>query len=68
MRAGTSSACRSRPVPAGWLHAIVMQYQVLPAFMFGFLLTVFPRWMSLPPLTRAHYVPVGVGLLGGQVC
>ncbi|HEX4970578.1 MAG TPA: NnrS family protein [Steroidobacteraceae bacterium] len=59
----------SQPVvPAGWLHAIIMQYQVLPAFMFGFLLTVFPRWMSLPALTRAHYVPVGVGLLAGQLC
>ena len=54
------------PVPAGWMHAIVMQYQVLPSFMFGFLLTVFPRWMNLPPLTRRHYVPVGLGLLGGQ--
>ena len=54
-------------VPAGWLHAIIMQYQVLPAFMFGFLLTVFPRWMSLPALTRAHYVPVGAGLLAGQL-
>ncbi|HKQ14349.1 MAG TPA: NnrS family protein [Steroidobacteraceae bacterium] len=55
-------------VPAGWLHAIIMQYQVLPAFMFGFLLTVFPRWMNLPALTRLHYVPVGVGLLAGQLC
>jgi uncharacterized protein involved in response to NO len=52
--------------PAGWMHAIVMQYQVLPSFMFGFLLTVFPRWMNLPALTRWHYVPVGLGLLGGQ--
>src|SRR5690606_7581724 len=25
---------------AGWLHAFVMQYQVLPSFFFGFLLTV----------------------------
>ena len=55
------------PVPAGWMHAIVMQYHVLPAFMFGFLLTVFPRWMSLPPLGRQHYVPVGVGLFSGQL-
>lgn len=55
------------PVPAGWMHAIVMQYQVLPAFMFGFLLTVFPRWMSLPALGRPHYVPVGIGLFGGQL-
>ena len=55
------------PVPAGWAHAFVMQYQVLPPFMFGFLLTVFPRWMGLPELTRWHYVPVGLGLLFGQV-
>jgi uncharacterized protein involved in response to NO len=55
------------PVPAGWAHAFVMQYQVLPPFIFGFLLTVFPRWMGLPELTRWHYLPVGLGLLGGQV-
>jgi uncharacterized protein involved in response to NO len=54
-------------IPAGWLHAMLMQYQVLPSFMFGFLLTVFPRWMNLPPLTRGHYVPVGLGLFGGQL-
>jgi uncharacterized protein involved in response to NO len=60
-------AVTQSPVPAGWMHAVVMQYQVLPAFMFGFLLTVFPRWMSLPPLGRQHYVPVGIGLLGGQL-
>jgi len=53
-------------IPAGWLHAMLMQYQVLPSFMFGFLLTVFPRWMNQPALTRRHYVPVGVGMLGGQ--
>jgi uncharacterized protein involved in response to NO len=51
---------------AGWAHAFVMQYQVLPPFIFGFLLTVFPRWMGLPSLTAWHYVPVGIGLLSGQ--
>lgn len=51
---------------AGWMHAIVMQYQVLPPFVFGFLLTVFPRWMNQPSLQRRHYVPVGAGLFGGQ--
>ena len=55
------------PIYAGWVHAIVMQYQLLPPFMFGFLLTVFPRWMGLPELQRWHYVPVGVGLFGGQL-
>jgi uncharacterized protein involved in response to NO len=51
---------------AGWMHAVVMQYQVLPPFIFGFLLTVFPRWLDRPALPRAAYVPVGVGLLLGQ--
>ena len=54
-------------VYAGWAHAFVMQYQVLPPFIFGFLLTVFPRWMSQPDLTRWHYLPVGFGLLSGQL-
>ena len=57
-----------QPVPyAGWLHAFVMQYQVLPSFIFGFLLTVFPRWMGLPELEQWRYAPVGLGLFGGQV-
>jgi uncharacterized protein involved in response to NO len=55
------------PLPAGWMHAIIMQYQVLPSFIFGFLLTVFPRWLGLPALTPRHYLPVGMGLLGGQL-
>ncbi|WP_158982726.1 NnrS family protein [Lysobacter panacisoli] len=54
-------------VPAGWLHAFIMQYLVLPSFIFGFLLTVFPRWMGLPSLERWHYVPIGAGLMGGQL-
>jgi len=52
---------------AGWLHAYVMQYQMLPSFIFGFLLTVFPRWMGLPELPRWRYAPVGIGLFGGQI-
>ena len=55
------------PYWGGWMHAFVMQYQLLPPFMFGFLLTVFPRWTGLPELSRWHYVPVGLGLLGGQL-
>ena len=58
----------AQPQPyAGWLHAFVMQYQMLPSFFFGFLLTVFPRWIGLPELERWRYLPVGVGLFGGQL-
>lgn len=57
-----------QPTPyAGWLHAFVMQYQVLPSFFFGFLLTVFPKWMGQPEIARWRYLPVGAGLLGGQL-
>src|SRR5690606_42135281 len=52
---------------AGWLHAFVMQYQVLPSFFFGFLLTTFPEWMGQPEFERWRYAPVGVGLMGGQL-
>jgi len=60
------SALPAGSVPAGWMHAFILQYQVLPSFCFGFLITVFPRWMGLPESTRWHYLPVGLGLLGGQ--
>lgn len=55
------------PVPAGWAHAVFTQYGMLPAFIFGFLLTVFPRWMGQPALQRHHYVPVFLGIFGGYV-
>lgn len=52
---------------AGRLHAFWMQYQVLPSFFFGFLLTVFPRWTGEPDLDRRSAWPVGAGLLGGHI-
>jgi uncharacterized protein involved in response to NO len=52
---------------AGWLHAFVMQYQMLPSFIFGFLLTTFPRWLGMRDFDRWRYVPVGLGLFGGQL-
>ncbi|CAN5905428.1 NnrS family protein [soil metagenome] len=51
----------------GWLHAFVMQYQVLPSFIFGFLLTTFPKWTKQPDIGTRHYLPVGVTLLVGQL-
>ena len=60
------------PIPqpdpyAGRLHAFLMQYQVLPSFFFGFLLTVFPRWIGEPDLDRRKTWPVGAGLFSGQI-
>ena len=55
------------PVPAGWAHAVLTQYGMLPMFIFGFLLTVFPRWMNQPALPRRAYVPVFAGVFGGYL-
>lgn len=55
------------PVPPGWAHAVFTQYGMLPLFIFGFLLTVFPRWMAQPALSKRHYVPVFIGVFGGYL-
>ena len=43
-------------VPPGWAHAMLTQYGMFPMFMFGFLLTTFPRWLNRPsvPPTRLN--------------
>jgi uncharacterized protein involved in response to NO len=60
-------AMRDAPVYPGWVHAFVMQYQMLPSFFFGFLLTTVPKWTKQPEVTPRQFVPVGVGLLAGQL-
>ena len=49
----------SSSIPSQFLHAAVMLYLMLPAFFFGFLLTVFPRWIGFPDLIRKQYAPIG---------
>lgn len=55
------------PLAPGWAHAMLVQYGMLGPFLFGFLLTVFPRWFAQPALTRRHYVPVFGGIFGGYL-
>ena len=64
---GLVPALPAPSIPAGWAHALMMPLQVLAPFMFGFLLTVFPRWMNQAAFTPWHYLPVGLGIFGGQV-
>lgn len=46
-------------IPAQFLHAPVMLYLMLPSLFFGFLLTVFPRWLGFADLVRKQYTPIG---------
>lgn len=55
------------PMYSGWIHAFIFPYFVLAPFLFGFLLTVFPRWMSLREYGRWDYVPIAASLASGQL-
>lgn len=55
-------------LPPVLLHGHAMLFLIFPPFVFGFLLTVFPRWMSYPDLGQNQFGPVAVLLaLGGVV-
>ncbi len=38
-----------------WAHTFLMLGLAFPTFFFGFLFTVFPRWMNGPPVPRGVY-------------
>ncbi|MBI5890719.1 MAG: NnrS family protein [Nitrosomonadales bacterium] len=57
--------------PASWAiipsaaHAYLMIYGLFPFFMFGFLMTVFPRWMGSPEIPARHFLPAFLLLMPG---
>ena len=54
--------------PSSWLHGFIMLYGVFIFFIFGFLMTTFPRWMNGPLIEKSAYVSTflwsftGIGL------
>ena len=38
-----------------WAHSFLMLFAVFPTVIFGFLFTVYPRWMNGPLVHRAVY-------------
>ncbi len=52
-------------LPGTLLHGPTMIYAALAPFIFGFLLTVFPRWMSQEDLTASQFGPVAALLFFG---
>ncbi len=52
-------------VAPGAAHVFLMIYSMLPFFMFGFLMTTFPRWMAGKEITPKLYVTAfGLMFLG----
>lgn len=54
-------------VPGAWAHGYLMLYGVFPFFIFGFLMTTYPRWMNGPPVERPRYVAAFAALAAGSV-
>jgi len=52
-------------LPATWAHAFLMVYGVFPFFIFGFLFTVYPRWLRGAAIARRDTVRVFALLFGG---
>ncbi|HEX9626986.1 MAG TPA: NnrS family protein [Acidiferrobacterales bacterium] len=66
-RAAGTPLLPAAPVPATWAHGFLMVYGVFSFFILGFLMTVYPRWMGGPPITRNHYIPAFVLMSAGVV-
>ncbi|HET7204564.1 MAG TPA: NnrS family protein [Steroidobacteraceae bacterium] len=53
-----------QPAPI-WAHAYLMLVAVFPTIFFGFLFTVFPRWMNGPLVTRREYAATALLFVAG---
>jgi len=54
-------------IPPLYAHGVLIQYGLFPLFMFGFLMTTFPRWLGRPDLPRTRFMPVAGCLFAGYV-
>jgi len=43
-------------IPSTWAHGFVMIYGLFIFFIFGFLMTVFPRWMNTEAIAKEQYI------------
>src|SRR5512137_393365 len=55
-----------QPAPL-WAHAWLMLFAVFPTMFFGFLFTVFPRWMNGPLITRTEYATTATLFAAGTL-
>jgi uncharacterized protein involved in response to NO len=63
-RLGTFALSPSE-LPATAVHGWLMVYGIIPFFIFGFLFTVYPRWLGRAPIARNAYVFVFFALILG---
>ena len=54
-------------IPSTWAHAFIMLYGVFSFFIFGFLMTVYPRWMNGTEVSKSTYIATFIWLTGGML-
>src|SRR3990172_13022935 len=54
-------------IPSAWAHGFLMLYGLFPFFIFGFLLTVYPRWMGGTVIPASRYVAASGFLAAGMI-
>ncbi|MBU1192906.1 MAG: NnrS family protein [Gammaproteobacteria bacterium] len=54
-------------IPATWAHGYLMLFGLFPYFIFGFLMTTYPRWMNGPLVERSRYVASFLCMTTGSV-
>lgn len=52
-------------IPEAWAHGYLMVYGFFPFFMFGFLMTALPNWVSQDKPTPGNYVPATALMFAG---
>jgi uncharacterized protein involved in response to NO len=53
-------------IPPLWSHLFLMLFGIFPFFIFGFLLTVYPRWMNGSAVPAGRYIGIFRLLAGGM--
>lgn len=66
-RYGTIGTPMAWPVAPSFAHAYLMIYGLFPFFIFGFLMTVFPRWMNGHEIPVRRYLPAFLLLMLGAI-
>jgi len=54
-------------IPATWVHGFIMLYGVFIFFIFGFLMTVYPRWMNGTEIQKDSYIGTFICLSAGML-
>lgn len=54
-------------LPAPWAHLYLMVFCLFPPYMFGFLMTTYPKWMGGVPVSPRHYLPTAALMISGIV-